>query len=272
MAAMAEHKYAVPGIHPDQLNIDFGDGVPQGPGPGHYPSLRDAFTGAADWLWIYAEASRKIGRGLANGKEWDCFIFLDNATQKFGFTTPEQHGHDYTNSASARTHLVSRRLGGRGQHSVRGYLHSHPSGPFAMGFAVESFSRIEFDAASGSMTGDLAAAYLFSPQEIVVGLLTPSGAVKCVRLRPGVKEEIQRASQPLEDLNTPSPAVRRILERPSHKLFAEEILRSAQGRNWAPGAEKWRIQAIDAVARELMHYPKNGREERRFRRLLTQGG
>lgn len=272
MAATGEHKYAVPGIHPDQLNIDFGDGVPQGPGPGHYDSLADAFTGAADWLWIYAEASRQIGRGLASGKEWDCFIFKDGSTQKYGFTTPEQHGHDYTNSAAARVHLVNKRLAGRGAHMVRGYIHSHPSGPFAFGFSVEVFSRIQVDGATGYITGDLAAAYLFSPQDIRVGLLTPSGAVKTVRLLASVKEEIRRVSQPLEDLNVPSPAVRRILERPAHQVFVEETLRPPLGRNWAPGKREWRARAIEAVARELMHYPQNRREEKRFERMLASRG
>lgn len=270
MNMSVEHKYAVQGAHPDQFNIDFGDGIPQGPGPGHYPTLREAFIGGADWLWIFAEASRRIGRKGAEGREWDAFIFFDRSTGAYGFTTAEPHGHSSTESPTKRITQLRRRLGGN-SYNAMGYIHSHPSGAFAFGYSSEVFSLIGVDPETGAIDGDLAQAYIFSPQEIWMGLLTPTGAVKRVRLLGHVKAEINRVRRD-EPLGVPSRAVLRILQRQSHLVFFEEMLRPAQGRTWAPGSEDWRKKAIDAAARELMHHPRNEREARRFDQIRSAGG
>ncbi|GEM_PF-4926508 len=265
-----DHKYAVTGAHPDQLNIDLGDGIPQGPGPGHYPTLREAFIGAADWLWIFAEASRGIGRKGAHGREWDAFIFKDHSTQAYGFTTPEPHGHTSAELSTRRIAELPRRLGGN-SYNIRGHIHSHPSGAFAFGYSAEVFSRIGVDPHTGAIQGDLAQAYILSPLDVWIGLLTPSGAVKRVRLLEPVKAEINRVRRD-ELLEQPSRAVLRILQRPASQVFLEQPLRPAQGSNWAPGSEDWRRKAIDAAARELMHHPRNAREARRFDKLRSAGG
>jgi len=271
MATSPAHKYAVTGAHPDQLNIDFGDGVPQGPGAGHYLKPEEAFIDAGDWLWVFAEASRQLGRGGAHGVEWDAFIFQELATKMYGFTTPEPQGHNYAESPGARIRQqIGGRLGGA-SYKVVGYIHSHRSGASAFGDDSNTLSRIGVKS-TGHIEGDLAVAYMFSPQDILVGLRTPTGAVKRVRLLAHVKEEINRARTTEETLQIPSRAVLRILQRPRHLVFLETTLRKAQGQDWAPGKPDWRKKAIDAAARELMHHPRNAHEARRFDKIRSAGG
>jgi hypothetical protein len=275
MAMSPEHKYAVAGAHLDQLSIRFGDGKEQGPGPAHYDSVDKAFKDAAKWLWVFAEASVRIGRrSQGHSIEWDAFVFQDLSTKQYGFTTPEPHGHDYAEAVATRARQIRRTRG----YKLRAYIHSHRSGLLAMGDTSQTFSRIGV-LENGAIDGDLAAAYMFAAlfptEEVWVGLVTPTGALKRVRLLKQVRTEIERVREKEAPRPTmmPTRAVLSILLRQRHRVFFEEPVpfKREEDWHWPPETEDWRKQAIDAAARELMYRPRNRREARRFDRIRSAG-
>jgi hypothetical protein len=94
------------------------------PDPATTPAPAKAICGAADWIWVYAEASESLRRP-GRGAEWTTYIFADASTKLYGFTTPESHGevHATTTDVPAIKKKLAGRIG-----TVVGSMHSHPAG------------------------------------------------------------------------------------------------------------------------------------------------
>lgn len=248
-----EQKYAVAGVHHDQFNIDLGDGKPDGPGPGHYRLEREAFLGAANWIWVFAEANDRRKGGRGHDHEWDAFIFLDRSSGKYGFTTPEVHCRTESSTQpqhGAKTGLARLR---NERAEITGYIHSHPKG--VMGTAPEVFSGIITDEHTGEVSGDRLSAYELRNHRWWLGLLTPKGSVQRIRLTTSATAEVNR----LNNSSTPNESILKILRSTRPGVWEVIVDRPQQGHNWMPGAAVWREKAVAAAASELRHLPQGVR-------------
>ena len=232
--------------HPDMFNVQV-DGQAEGPGPAHYSTLQDVFVGASDWIWLYAEATRRNGgKGLT--REWDTTIFRSGS--KYGFTTPRQQSYSHA-SGHRNLRFFRQRLALESATPV-GYLHSHPRGgaaDFEFAGSANVLSRIDEDPATGQMTGDLAYAVMFP--NLWVGLLNPKGGVYRVKLRPAVVHEFARRG-----LTTGTGMlyddVRPVLAKYRKQgLFETRTDRGDRGRGWAPGSSAWREKRIGLIESEV---------------------
>lgn len=221
------------------------DGKVVGPGPAHYSSPHEAVVNSADWLWIFAEASRRCG-GKSHHHEWATLVF-QAADGRFGFLSPQPFGEYHGGGPS--TFQLHRIAVGKGAQRVV-FMHSHPRGARAIGTAGKKFSGIELED-DGTFSGDEAAAIQYPA--LWIGLLAPDGAVMRIRF----KESYRNQLPPDTIFGRQMPMTNqlwRMYRRHKREMFDRHHDRGRVGRNWIPwNDEKWREKCIAEIVHEMQH-------------------
>jgi hypothetical protein len=267
-APTAAEKYTVPSVDIDNFSMTF-DGKDDGPGPGHYGTEEEAMIAAADWVWVYAQALEQLG-GYGRSKEWTTYIFVDAATKKYGFTTPESHAeaHASATDTKALQEKLPDRIG-----KVIGAMHTHPRGrPTASALAEAAGDGPVAGAAHDYMWETLGGAEDFSPPDRVDAynnsnfwqvLLTPNGAVKAIQIKIEAQQRFnslrtrQMNSAGVFDKNK---ALIQLLK--NDDLFHSRLFRPALGPYWQPKRDWWKPR-VEVVKRELSHnLPAKGKPKK----------
>jgi hypothetical protein len=256
----ASEKYTVPSVDIDNFSMTF-DGKDDGPGPGHYATEGEAMCAAADWIWVYAQASEELGES-GRGKEWTTYIFSDAVTRKFGFTTPESHAEAHASATDLPG--IRAKLPGR-ICVVFGAMHSHPRGrPSASALAEAAGDQPIAGAAHNYMWETLGGGEQFSPPDrkdaylnpyVWQVLLTPNGAVKAIMVKMEVQhrlDAIRIKALQTKGVFDKTQTLNRLLKDDS--MFHTWLLRPAQGAGWAPKRDWWKPR-LEVVKRELKNMP-----------------
>ena len=229
------------------------------PGPATTPTPAKAICGAADWIWVYAEASESLRRP-GRGAEWTTYIFADASTKLYGFTTPESHGevHATTTDVPAIKKKLAGRIG-----TVVGSMHSHPRGrPTAAGLA-EAMERDDAGMRPSQLLWEtMTDSENFSPGDRVDAyhspavwniLLTPNGAVKAIKVKGEAKSRFERqkaAALARGEAVDRFGFLAKVLR--DDTLFHTWLVRAAVAAFWHPPRD-WYKPRVEYVKREMSH-------------------